>query len=119
MSKVGQARARIKGVEKEAVDSKDDMMPSLSKVVYQVSMRKGVLQGAKGQEIEGFFKWKKMHSVLGEESFKVETSLYSLLKCKDDYRVDLLVHNGHDKDRKKLVDDANVKLLELQLALDV
>jgi hypothetical protein len=49
----------------------------------------------------------------------VETSLYSLLKCKDDYRVDLLVHNGHDKDRKKLVDDANVKLLELQLALDV
>jgi hypothetical protein len=39
------------------------------------------------------------------------------LKCKDDYRVDLLVHNGHVKDRQKLVDDANVKLLELQLAL--
>ncbi len=30
----------------------------------------------------------------------------------------MLVHNGHVKDCQKLVDDANVKLLELQLPLD-
>jgi hypothetical protein len=40
LSKVGQARARIKGVEKEAVDSKDDMMPSLAKVFYKVQRGK-------------------------------------------------------------------------------
>jgi hypothetical protein len=46
--------------------------------------------------------------VLGEESSKLETSFFSLLKCKDECKVD----------RQKLVDDANVKFLELQLALD-
>ncbi len=69
----------------------------------------------KGQKIEGFVKWQKTLSILGKESYKVETSLSSLLKCKDDCIVNLLVHNGHVKDHQKLVDDANVKLLELQL----
>jgi len=46
-----------------------------------------------------------MFLVLREESFKVETSLSSFLKCKDEYRVDLLVHNGHVKYCQKLVDD--------------
>jgi hypothetical protein len=55
--------------------------------------------------------------VLGEESSKVETSFFSLLKCKDECRVDLLVHNVHVQDRQKLVDDANVKFLELQLCI--
>ncbi len=36
----------------------------------------------------------------------METFYFSFLKCKDEYRVyDLLVHNGHVKDRQKLVDD--------------
>jgi hypothetical protein len=49
---------------------------------------------------------KKRLSVLKEESSKVETFYFSFLKCKDEYRVyDLLVHNGHVKDRQKLVDD--------------
>ncbi len=76
MFEVGKARVKIRGVEKEVVDSKDDMMPLLLEVTYQVPMCKGVLQGTKGQEIEGFFKWQKMHSILGEESFKVETFFF-------------------------------------------
>jgi hypothetical protein len=39
---VGQARAKRGGVEEEDVESKDDTMPSLSEVTYQVPMRKGV-----------------------------------------------------------------------------
>jgi hypothetical protein len=35
----------------------------------------------------------------------VETSFFSFLKCKDEYRVDLLVHNGHVKDCQKFVDN--------------
>jgi hypothetical protein len=90
--KVGQVRTKRGGVEKKDMESKDDTMPSPSKIVYQVLVCKGVSQGARGQEIEGFAKWQeiegfvewqKMLSVLGEESSKVETSLSSLLKCKD------------------------------------
>jgi hypothetical protein len=51
--------------------------------------------------------------ILREESSKMETSFFSLLKCKDECRVDLLVHIVHVKNRQKLIDDANVKLLEL------
>jgi hypothetical protein len=65
------------------VESKDNTMPSLSKVTYQVLVRNGVSWDKKGQEIEGFIEWQKMLLVLGEESSKVETSLSSLLKCKD------------------------------------
>ncbi len=89
---VGQARAKRGGVEEEDVESKDDTMPSLSEVTYQVPMRKGVSWGVKGQEIKGFMKgqeiegfveWQKMLLVLGEESSKVDTSFFSPLKCKD------------------------------------
>jgi hypothetical protein len=51
--------------------------------------------------------------ILREESSKVETSFFSLLKCKDECKVDLLVHIVHVKNHQKLIDDANVKLLEL------
>jgi hypothetical protein len=42
LSKVGQARAERGGVEEEDVESKDNTMPSLSKVTYQVLVRNGV-----------------------------------------------------------------------------
>jgi hypothetical protein len=114
-------------VKEKDMELKDNVMPLSLEVTYQVLVCKGVSQGAKGQEnedftkgqeIEGFIEWQKMLLVLGEESSKVETSFFSLLKCKDECKVDLLVHNGHVKDHQKLVDDVNVKLLELQLALN-
>ncbi len=83
LSEVGQARAEKGGVEEEDMESKDDTMPSSSKVAYQVPMHKGVSWGVKGQEIQGFVEWQKMLSILGEKSSKVETFLSSLLKCKD------------------------------------
>jgi hypothetical protein len=48
---------------------------------------------------------KKMLSILKEEFSQMETCLSSFLKCKDEYKVDLLVHNGHVKDCQKLIDD--------------
>jgi hypothetical protein len=42
LSEVGQARAEKGGVEEEDMESKDDTMPSSSKVAYQVPMHKGV-----------------------------------------------------------------------------
>ncbi len=62
-------------------------------------------EAQRGKKLKVLFNGKKMLLVLREESSKVETSLSSFLKCKDEYRVDLLVHNGHVKDRQKLVDD--------------
>jgi hypothetical protein len=56
LSKVGQVRFERGGVEEEDVESKDNTMPSPSKVTYQVPMCKGVSQGAKGQKIKGFTK---------------------------------------------------------------
>jgi hypothetical protein len=106
---------------KRGVEKEDNKMPSLSEVVYQVQVQEGVSRNAKGQkikgftkgqEIEGFVEWKKMLLISGEESSKVETSFSFFLKCKDDCRIDLLVHNGHVIHYQNLVDDANVKFLE-------
>ncbi len=62
-------------------------------------------EAQRGKKLRILSNGKKMFLVLREESFKVETSLSSFFKCKDEYRVDLLVHNGHVKDYQKLVDD--------------
>lgn len=62
-------------------------------------------EAQRGKKLKVLSNGKKMLSILREESSKVETSLSSFFECKDEYRVDLLVHNGHVKDCQKCVDD--------------
>ncbi len=59
---IAQARTEKGGVEEKDVELKDNAMPSPLKVVYQVPVHKGVSQGAKGQEIEGFMKGQEIEN---------------------------------------------------------
>ncbi len=59
---VGQTGAEKGDVEEKDVELEDNAMPSPSEVAYQVPVHKGVSQGAKGQEIEGFAKGQEIEN---------------------------------------------------------